>query len=525
MKQSLRRFFWIGLTGAAALTGASCTKRGGGAATELRDAGYTLTQEDWFKASAADDVEAMKQFAVANFAMDAVDSTGDTALHIAAGAGAEQSADFLLRRGLAIDLRGANDRTPLMRAVVADRPAMVGWLLRQGADPRLQDADGFRPLLLAVREGSSGSIVELAPYSREDLDNALLLAAMTGNAAAIDELTNYGASVYASMPDGRTPLMMAAESGHDEAVKLLLDIGASRFATDAQGFSAADYAREGGHEELVGVILREPSRDELVFQSPEEIATDMDAFVDGGNVGFTPIAEDVGAIASADGGADVGAVAGAASQSLRPQAAGPARVQGARRPPPPMLEGKILGVAATGAPRRELAPADPALDGAARRVEVPLVMRHYQAREMPIEVGGISEGAALLLVRGNPEPIEVRQGDTIPGTRLLVVGIKRRMEFSKVNPEQPLEVVVVEIRDEQAGISREWRSGLTASAHDPLALVEDAATGERYIAAPGQRFSGADGHEFIVRDVRPSQLVVEDAEGSVHTLPLRGPRG
>jgi hypothetical protein len=152
-------------------------------------------------------------------------------------------------------------------------------------------------------------------------------------------------------------------------------------------------------------------------------------------------------------------------------------------------------------------------------------MRRYQAREMPIEVGGISEAGALLLVRGSSQPVEVGEGDTLPGSRLVVVGIRRKMEFSKVNPEQPLEVVVVEVRDDRTGISREWRSGLTAGAHDPLALVEDAATGERYIAAPGQRFSGADGTEFTIKDVRPSQLVVEDAGGSVHTLPLRGPRG
>jgi hypothetical protein len=106
-----------------------------------------------------------------------------------------------------------------------------------------------------------------------------------------------------------------------------------------------------------------------------------------------------------------------------------------------------------------------------------------------------------------------------------VVDIRRKLETSKVHPEDPIEVVVVQVQDELTGIRREWRSGLATSAHDPLALVEDPATGRRYIAAPGQRFSGADGTGFIIRDVRPGQLVVEDAEGSVHTLPLRGPRG
>ena len=112
---------------------------------------------------------------------------------------------------------------------------MVRWLLRQGADPRLKDKEGFTPLMLAVREGKSGSVGELASYNREDLDPALLLAALVGRADVIDALTNFGASVYARMEDGRTPLMIAAENGHVDAVKLLLDIGASRFTTDPEG--------------------------------------------------------------------------------------------------------------------------------------------------------------------------------------------------------------------------------------------------------------------------------------------------
>jgi hypothetical protein len=100
------------------------------------------------------------------------------------------------------------------------------------------------------------------------------------------------------------------------------------------------------------------------------------------------------------------------------------------------------------------------------------------------------------------------------------------MEDSKLNLGRPTEVSVVEVRDTATGVSREWISGVPASAHDPVALVEDATTGQRYTATPGQRFKSADGTEFVVSDVRPNQIVIEDAATkAVRTLPLRGPRG
>jgi hypothetical protein len=57
-------------------------------------------------------------------------------------------------------------------------------------------------------------------------------------------------------------------------------------------------------------------------------------------------------------------------------------------------------------------------------------------------------------------------------------------------------------------------------------LIEDSATGRRYTATPGQKFKSADGATFIISDVRPNQIVIEDtASGAVQTIPLRGPRG
>jgi ankyrin repeat protein len=479
-----------GLVAACLLAVVSCRKPADASKSELSDAGYALTTPDLMRAAGRDDVPALKKFAAAGFGLDARDDPGDSALHSAAAGGARNAADFLLRHGLSIDVKGAGDRTPLMAAVMAKQTETVSWLLRQGADPRLKDAEGYSALMLAVRTGAAGAVAELAPYQRESLDSAILLAALVGQADAIDTLTNYGASVYARMDDGRTPLMIAAENGHAEAVELLLDIGASRFSTDGEGRNAADHATAAGHPEIAALILREPQPQELALDSPAELAAAIDAFVE---------------------------TSATATTGTPPGSPGEEPL---RQPVQP-IEGRVLSASVRNHP-------DPALHHSARTGAMPpIVMRHYREREVPLEVRTVSPDSATLVILGKePREVTVHPGDPIPGSRLNVVRLQRRMEDSKLNLGQTMEVSVVEVRDSVTGISREWISGVPASAHDPVALIEDSATGLRYTATPGQRFKSADGAEFIVSDVRPNQIIIEDAAtGAVQTLPLRGPRG
>jgi hypothetical protein len=134
---------------------------------------------------------------------------------------------------------------------------------------------------------------------------------------------------------------------------------------------------------------------------------------------------------------------------------------------------------------------------------------------------------ATLQISGAPtREIKVRAGEGVPGSNLVVVKVQRRLADRKDDPGGQHEVSVVEVRDRSNGVTREWIVGVPAAAHDPVALVEDVATGLRYTASPGQRFTAADGTEFLVSEVRPNQLVIrESATGAVRTIPLRGPRG
>ena len=459
-----------------------CKRRGEAAKSDLGEAGYQLTAEDWFRACRGNDASALKKFTATRFDTTTRNSEGDTGLHVAAAGGAKNSAEFLLKNGLEIDIRGGFERTPLQAAVLADQTEMVRWMLRQGADPLLKDKDGFKPLMLAVREGKAGSVAELGAYDRQELDPALLLAALVGRADVIDALTNFGASVYARMEDGRTPLMVAAENGHTEAVQLLLDLGAGRFTATPEGKTAADLATAAGHPEIAALISKAPQPAELALESPAEIAESMDAYVDHAVAKFTT------------------------------------STATSRRSGSVPLEGETLsGPVAS----------PPAVGGSEAFAMPPLVMRHYREKEIPVSLHSVVGDTATVSITGAASgQMKVKVGETIPGTRLLVVRMKRRMEDSKVNLGKPSEISVIEVRDRTSGQTREWISGFPAAAHDPLALVEDAATGKRYLAAPGQHFRGADGVEYLISDVRPNQMVIQEvATGAVQTIPLRGPRG
>jgi ankyrin repeat protein len=479
---------WINGLGIMSLAGilvlGGCRGRGKAVAEDLSEAGYQLTAVDWFRAAASDDVAVLGRFQQGGFDVNLRDANGDTALHAAAAAGAEKTAKWLLDRKLPVDVRGVNQRTPLMSAVVAGKPSMVRWLLKQGADVRAKDAEGFKPLMLAVKEGRGEVVGELAAHDREDLDDALLVASLLGKAEVIDALTNYGASVYARMDDGRTPLMLAAENGHRDAAKLLVDLGANRFTTHPDGRIAADIASAAGHQELATMLRTDPAPEEFTLQTEQQLGEQMAATVES--------AEDSAVEGSGDASPKVVVYSG-------------------HRQAVASLSGQTLGTSS----------------GDASAEPVALVMRQFRQRELPLEIRHVEGGVARVGVKGQrAREVKVREGETIAGTRLKVIRVRQRMESGKENFGRPMEVSVVEVEDTATGARRNLIAGVAASAHDPVALVEDSATGRHYIAAPGQPFTAADGKRYTISDVRPNQLVIEEAgTGRMQTLPLRGPRG
>jgi ankyrin repeat protein len=503
MKVVCTRYFRFLLL-VAALPLVGCREKAEVSRDDLQEAGYQLTEADWFRALADDNVIALNHFLRGGIGIGAKNADGDGALHVAAAAGAQNAAKFLLDRKVEIDEPGANGRTPLMSAVRAGKADMVRWLLRQGANPKARDAEGFKPLMLAVKEGRAEVIGDLAASDREDLDGALLAAAILGQTKVIDELTKYGASVYARMDDGRTALMVAAENGHAETVSLLVELGANRYTKSEEGYTAAELALAAGHPEIADQLAANPSPQEFSLVSDDQIAAEMTAFVEASSL--------------ADGAVDGGSQIDMASD-------GPAQVGPAGSAVLNQKHGKETAISLNG---QSVGRAE-AVDSpeTSNRESLNLVMRHYRQRELPVAVQSVEGTTARVEVRGKAVRVaKVSAGEMVPGSSLKVIRIQKRFEDVKDSAADPVEASLVEVEDMNTGVRRNLITGRPAIAHDPVALVEDAATGRRYLASPGQTFTGADGARYAVADVRPNQIVIENLEtGTVQTLPLRGARG
>lgn len=482
--------------GAALAASTSCRDKGQAAKSELKQRGYEVTPEEFFRAAESNDVKALEELVKGGIAADTRNGAGDTALHAAAVAGMKKSVDFLLDHGVPVDVTGAEDRTPLMATVLKGSPEMARYLLTKKADPRKKDVQGRKALTLAVTEGQPGMVAVLAPYDRENLDAALLIAAIKGRPSAIDELTQYGASVYARMEDGRTALMVAAENGNVEAVEMLLNLGANRFAMHEDGRIAADFAREAGHEQLANLLAEQPKQDAFGFEEPSELGKEMMALIAAADAKAGMTGEVKEAAPAADGTGHV-------------PAGHPARVEA-----PAELEGAVLAAAAAGKVE----------SGADAKPPQPFVMRAFRQKELPLRIESAAGEVATLRTAGG-KTSQVSPGGTVPGSRLKLLRVETRLQEIKDSTQPPQQVAVAHLEDPKTGQTREVISGLTAAAHDPVALVEDGA-GKRYVARAGQKFRTAAGEDFTVIDVRPNQMVVENrSKHEVITVPLRGPRG
>ena len=174
--------------------------------------------------------------------IDAVDSEGNSALHLAAANGSAEGVAALVVGGACIDCCNVNGQTPLMQAARCCNMQIVDILLRAGADTELKNVFGCNALSLACSAGGVSVVKKLLGAMQEPLQNQifpLLVAAHCKQAEVTQVLLNRGLDPNCCHPaTGMTPLMVATMSGCFGSVELLLAANADANAVNVLGMKA-----------------------------------------------------------------------------------------------------------------------------------------------------------------------------------------------------------------------------------------------------------------------------------------------
>jgi ankyrin repeat protein len=202
--------------------------------------------------------------------------------------------------GAEINLPHNNGTTVLLAAALRRDVKMMKILFELGADPDIENFDGWsarkwaksesNPALMAVfgpvkekeTDSESGdeskeNAQEVAPRKVASTDTfwiAFMRAAATGDLSSIRRLADDGVEVNGQSPNGTTALIAAAKNGQKDTVLELIELGADLNLPDEEGLTALAWAAKKG-QALVVQTLKDKGADENTSQSNDEVPPEM----------------------------------------------------------------------------------------------------------------------------------------------------------------------------------------------------------------------------------------------------------
>ena len=180
---------------------------------------------------------------------------GNTPLHAAAIYGYSEIVEFLLNHGVDPNIRNKKyGATPLHYAAAYGNSKVVEVLLEHGADPNIRDKNGITPLHFAAVSDYPKIVEVLHKKGLSDYDDTPLQAAEFNYPEVVKLLLEHGANPNIQDADGWTPLHFAVKSCHVDVVRVLLDHGADLTIRNNEGRTPLDYGSDC--EEIIEELRR-----------------------------------------------------------------------------------------------------------------------------------------------------------------------------------------------------------------------------------------------------------------------------
>lgn len=189
---------------------------------------------------------------------------GLTALHLALGSPqlkANEIVAELLVAGADAGRAAADGFTPLMEAVKSGKLARLTLVLSEKPDVSARTIEGVEALALAAEIGHAGMVRRLLNAGARALPAAgsirpLPQAVRAGSLETVKLLVEHKADVNEPGGNGKTPLILAAQNGHEDIISYLLERGAEVNGRNAaDGTTALMWAANTGRARIVELLL------------------------------------------------------------------------------------------------------------------------------------------------------------------------------------------------------------------------------------------------------------------------------
>lgn len=186
---------------------------------------------------------------------------GDTALHLAAQYGHEDTLAALIKAGGGLEQKNNAGMTPLSVAAMNNAPGTVKVLIAAGADINSVTQNWGTPLSIAVSRYNA-HIVDLLVEAKADPDKSEpMKSAIENNRFEMAEaLLKAGANPETKCRSNWFPIHYAAQNGADSFIRALLEKDVDINQTNGQGSTALHLAIAQGHASIVKLLLDKGAR-------------------------------------------------------------------------------------------------------------------------------------------------------------------------------------------------------------------------------------------------------------------------